>query len=304
MPGFKRPELPEGAHRDFNNALHDRHAVAGLPSIRRIAEKIGKDVISTGTIHRAFSSSDLPIWGNVELIAEALNVIARRECRSGVEQLQALWLKASKAPSTDDLPLPGRLRVVQALVLLIEWVNAPVLPFPTLTTLRRFIDSAANGLGLRRLNMIRRDGNGETVLIFSATEDGGSLLLTSDVGAQVTNEITKSLDALMEEFCRGRNFNSPFPQVRVFAHGGTALFDGVDYSGPVLETMEAHRLGMTIQDGLVGDYPGVIAIASGSVYRAEAMDHSKGDAFSRWVRARETVGDSDPLDLWIRLPKR
>ncbi|MET9096128.1 hypothetical protein ABZX72_29010 [Streptomyces cyaneofuscatus] len=142
------------------------------------------------------------------------------------------------------------------------------------------------------------------MLTFGTTEDGGSILLKSDLSAQVTNAITTSLDALMEEFCRGQNFAAPFPQVRVFAHGGTALFDGVDYSGPVFETTEAHRLGMTIQDGLVGDYPGVIAIASGSVYRAETMEHSKGDAFSRWARVQESIGDSVLLDLWVRLPKR
>ncbi|MFC7966117.1 hypothetical protein [Streptomyces cinereoruber] len=304
MPGFKRAEVPEGARRDFNDALHDRHAVAGLPSVRKIAGKIGKGVISTGTIHRALSSPDLPIWGNVELIAEALNEISGRECRSGVDQLQALWLKASKVPSVDEPPASGQPRAVQVIVLLIEWVNAPVLPFPTLATLRRFIDSTISGLCLRDLNLSRRDGNGETVLIFGAPEDGGAILLTSDVGAQVAKEITASLDALMGEFCREQNFIPPFPQIRVFAHGGTALFDGVDYSGPVFETMEAHRFGMTIQDGLVGDYPGVIAIVSGSVYRAEYMQPSRSDAFYRWARAQESIGDSGPLDLWIRLPKR
>ncbi|MFI0990587.1 hypothetical protein [Streptomyces exfoliatus] len=53
----ERPDLPPGARRDLNQELHALHRRAGLPSIREIAEEIGR---SPASVHNAFRLAKVP----------------------------------------------------------------------------------------------------------------------------------------------------------------------------------------------------------------------------------------------------
>lgn len=102
MARLKRPDLPLGPLRDLNDALHDLHQRAGLPSVRDLARSVGAGVASRSRIHDAFTDSRLPSWGLVQLLARALaqtvpaGDIAREE-----KDLHALWLMASGAAHID-----------------------------------------------------------------------------------------------------------------------------------------------------------------------------------------------------------
>jgi hypothetical protein len=54
---IERPDLPSGARRDLNQELHLLHRRAGLPSVRELAEAIGK---SPSGVHNAFRLAKVP----------------------------------------------------------------------------------------------------------------------------------------------------------------------------------------------------------------------------------------------------
>ena len=70
MSALPRPDLPPGAHRDLVEALHDLHHRAGWPSLRTLAKAAA---CSHTTVSKVFSSATLPVWGNVELLVEAMS---------------------------------------------------------------------------------------------------------------------------------------------------------------------------------------------------------------------------------------
>ena len=113
MPALPRPELTAGAPRDLNDALHDLHHKAGWPSLRKLAAAAA---CSHTTVSTVFSSAQLPSWGVLELLVEAMD--------GDPEEFRELWLAASApaAPTAASAPAMamtrasrGRIRPVIAM---------------------------------------------------------------------------------------------------------------------------------------------------------------------------------------------
>ena len=94
MSALPRADLPPGAHRDLVTALHDLHHRAGWPSLRTLARETG---VSHTTVSKAFSRPDLPSWGTLELLVEAMH--------GDTERFRDLWLSAS-TPTDGGHPPP------------------------------------------------------------------------------------------------------------------------------------------------------------------------------------------------------
>ena len=85
MSALPRPDLPPGPHRELVDALHELHHRAGWPSLRALAKEAG---CSHTTVSKVFSSSQLPAWGTVELLVEAMG--------GDVPQFHRLWLAVAR----------------------------------------------------------------------------------------------------------------------------------------------------------------------------------------------------------------
>ncbi|MET9785545.1 helix-turn-helix domain-containing protein [Streptomyces canus] len=204
-------------------------------------------------------------------------------------------------PSKGKEAAPGATkRLSRALICSIEWVNAPVLPFPTTSVLRKMLDAALQSPELQSLPVHRRDGNGESVLIFDLDVVDS---LPPDSSTNIVRALLENLDKLMSDFCRGKRFEVPYPQIRLFSHEDVLTFDGSDYSGVPLEIMASVRKGGSFQDGLAGDFPGVIAIVSDSAYNEEVLKLSLGAFFGEWISLFTTDG-TNGLRISFRVPRR
>lgn len=61
-PGeLKRPTLNAGPLKDRNNALHELHLDAGLPSLSTMRRELNNR-ISNSSLHNAFTSAARPPW--------------------------------------------------------------------------------------------------------------------------------------------------------------------------------------------------------------------------------------------------
>ncbi len=87
MSALPRPDLAPGPTMVLNDALHDLHHRAGWPSLRRLATRTG---VSHTTVSKVFSRPELPSWGTLELLVEALEGDPAR--------FHELWLAASAPP--------------------------------------------------------------------------------------------------------------------------------------------------------------------------------------------------------------
>ena len=137
MSALPRPDLPPGPQRDLVDALHDLHHRAGWPSLRAMAKQAG---CSHTTVSKVFSSPQLPAWGNVELLVEAMG--------GDVEEARRLWLVASTSAETNPVPaapIAGRR--------------------PELATVCRHLES---GSGL--LLVVGEAGIGKTALVVAARD--------------------------------------------------------------------------------------------------------------------------------------
>lgn len=86
--------LPEamGHSHDLLVALRELYLLAGEPSMRVIARSTG-DAVSRDTVHRVLTRPELPRWGQLELVVEALN--------GDVEKFRVLWISARRAMEQD-----------------------------------------------------------------------------------------------------------------------------------------------------------------------------------------------------------
>lgn len=98
-PGvFRKPELDGYEHREFNNALHRLHLLAGRPSLTTMARELQAAGMSRSSIHDAFSSTRLPQWHVVDALLEILASRAPgRTPEQQLESMHALWLGAAEA---------------------------------------------------------------------------------------------------------------------------------------------------------------------------------------------------------------
>jgi hypothetical protein len=152
MPRLKRPESLVGAARALNDALHDLPARAGLPSLADLAQLMGNGVASRSRIHEAFVSGRLPSWGLVELLVEQLasKVPGGPNPDDEVRRFHQLWFAAAGQPVSDGGEQPSP-TITDALLLLVEWVNAPLLPFPATRRLRELVVTALAESGASEL---------------------------------------------------------------------------------------------------------------------------------------------------------
>lgn len=97
--GYRRPDLPPGPLQDLNNALHDLHGRSGYRSLRDIARRIaalyGSGAPSHTTIHKLFTSPELPkpeltLWVVEVLAMTVRNLDPEQEC----DRVDALWQRA------------------------------------------------------------------------------------------------------------------------------------------------------------------------------------------------------------------
>ena len=84
------PEAPGPSHKVLA-ALRELYLLEGEPSMRAIARSTG--ALSHDTVHRVLTGPDLPRWGPLELVVEALH--------GDVETFRRLWVSARLAMEQD-----------------------------------------------------------------------------------------------------------------------------------------------------------------------------------------------------------
>ena len=96
MAAIKREPAPFGPVSDLFDRLHDLHLAAGQPSLRQIATRIGRGVVSSSTVHNMFRGPRVPKWGFLELVVEELG--------GNVAEFRGLWQAARLAEEAADNP--------------------------------------------------------------------------------------------------------------------------------------------------------------------------------------------------------
>lgn len=178
MARLKRPGLPAGPLLDLNAALHDLHQRAGMPSLRELSSKVGREVASRSRIHDAFTSTRLPAWGLLQVLVHALTeTVPDSDVGQEEKRLHALWLTASGAAQDEARPQP---RVEQArlsgsvpaiLAMRLQWVRPAALEVGVRRSLRQYVASALQDTGYEDALLYRHDGSaGSTVALVPARE--------------------------------------------------------------------------------------------------------------------------------------
>ena len=98
MSALPRPELPPGAAKELNDALHELHHRAGWPSLRTLARETG---VSHTTVSKVLSSPSPPELGN-------RRAPRRRPWAATSPHFHTLWLAASAPARRDATRLPDR----------------------------------------------------------------------------------------------------------------------------------------------------------------------------------------------------
>lgn len=96
---LKRPALGSGPLKKLNDALHELHLMAGLPSLTAMHKAVGKR-ISRSALHDALTSPARPAWDTVDALIQILadkapNATPERE----LNRVHQLWVSI----------VPGRL---------------------------------------------------------------------------------------------------------------------------------------------------------------------------------------------------
>lgn len=96
MGAIKREPTPSGPVSDLFDQLHNLHLAAGQPSMRQIATRLGRGVVSSSTVHNMFRGPRVPTWGFLELVVEELH--------GDVAEFRRLWQAARLAEEEADNP--------------------------------------------------------------------------------------------------------------------------------------------------------------------------------------------------------
>ena len=96
MGAIKREPTPSGPVTDLFDRLHVIHLAAGQPSMREIADRIGRGVVSSSTVHNMFRGPRVPKWGFLELVVEDLD--------GDIAEFRELWQAARLAEEAADNP--------------------------------------------------------------------------------------------------------------------------------------------------------------------------------------------------------
>lgn len=98
-PGeLKRPSLPPGPLKDLNDALHDLHLQAGLPTLGEIARSVANGWISRSSLHAALTGTTLPRRDTVDALVEILASRSRKTTpEQELDRFDSLWQQAAQA---------------------------------------------------------------------------------------------------------------------------------------------------------------------------------------------------------------
>ncbi|MER6244339.1 hypothetical protein [Streptomyces griseorubiginosus] len=241
MARLKKPDLGPGPQKELNDAIHDLHACAGLPSTRELSTAVGAAVASKSRIHDVFSSPRLPAWGVLELLVEAL---ASRTPGGYTDEderrFHDLWLAALGQEATTNLshrephteePADSTSTVSastrELLLVRIEWLNPAAMEMNHRRWLRKYIDQALEDIGHPPEGLHRRDRSAGSLLFIESPGEPAGLLAST---------LLASLDSAMDNDWgyAGRLVRSddyPRPRLRFLSHLGSATLSGLNYEG-------------------------------------------------------------------------
>lgn len=185
MPQLKRPQV-SGRLKDLNDALHELHAHAGLPSIRHVQRDLGgAEVASRGRIHDAFTSARLPSWGLVQLLVEALSKAAPNADPAREERhFHSLWLAASGAPALPPTEPESRREINMSapadnshtvVAVRVEWEEPGLVEMSTRRWIRTVVDRALEDIGYPVAGPHRQDGSAGSLITLRSLRDSPSL---------------------------------------------------------------------------------------------------------------------------------
>ncbi|GAA1107909.1 hypothetical protein GCM10009663_57250 [Kitasatospora arboriphila] len=108
----RRADLPVGARRELNEALHELHRRAGFPSARAIGDVAG---LGHTTAHKVFANRKVQSRNNVMAVADALTLRVRdwgkgvdpdRALDDALNRIEELWQKARAEEDAlyDEIP--------------------------------------------------------------------------------------------------------------------------------------------------------------------------------------------------------
>ncbi|MFI0915588.1 hypothetical protein [Streptomyces abikoensis] len=108
-PGeFKRPVLSKGPLKDLNEALHELHLRAGLPTLSVMSKEVGHRV-SRSSLHEAFTGTARPPWDTVDALVEILATRARQTSpEREIDRFQQLWVDAARSVLASPPALVGQ----------------------------------------------------------------------------------------------------------------------------------------------------------------------------------------------------
>ncbi len=185
MPQLKRPQVG-GPLKDLNDALHELHAQAGLPSIRHVQRDLGgAEVASRGRVHDAFTSARLPTWGLVQLLVEALSKAAPNSDPAREERrFHSLWLAASGAPVLPPAEAESRREIDTftsagdphtVVAVRVEWEEPGLVEMSTRRWIRTVVDRALGDIGYPVAGPHRQDGSAGSLITLKSLRDSPSL---------------------------------------------------------------------------------------------------------------------------------
>ena len=99
MPPISRDPTPPGPVTKLFERLDRLHLAAGHPSIREIARRVGRGMISSSTVHNVFRQSRVPSWDYLEKIVIALH--------GDTAEFLDLWQAAWQAENAVETPQLG-----------------------------------------------------------------------------------------------------------------------------------------------------------------------------------------------------
>ncbi|MFD3805026.1 serine protease [Streptomyces sp. NPDC058619] len=198
----------------------------------------------------------------------------------------------SSAQTIRPIAASTPLSIVEVLACTVEWINAPLLPFPAKRRLREILDSALLEFDSSESAPYRRDSDIDgTLLVFPASSENNHSLsahLIERFDEEIRNDWERT------EYTRIR------PQLRVFIHSGFTYRDSDgEYTGGIFDELHQHRQTESIQDALNGDPVGVICIASDAAYNSQAnpLRNSPG----KWINFTSIPDSGTPMKTWIRV---
>lgn len=187
-PGeLKRPVLSAGPLKELNDALHELHLDAGLPTLSAMYQELGKR-ISRSSLHDALTGTVRPPWDTVESLVEILGTRSpRTTAEREIDRFHQLWVAAARsviaegpassslAAGSDTAPSDGLFWIIAT-----DIAGSSPLTDPVQATMRmRLYDDVGEALdfaGLKDAAQTLDRGDGLLVLVPAEKSRLGPLL--------------------------------------------------------------------------------------------------------------------------------